>query len=442
MIASRLLGQSLMIDTACTAEFMVDSILRGKGIRVGNVKLTGSSHSIGYFSIESDAIGMNNGLILSTGEVMQIAGENNSPGTSGIALGKSGRAKFKGDKDLNRLCKGKSMDYIILEFDFVPFNNNTSFNFSFASEEYREYVGSRFNDVFGFLVSGNGLRRKNIALIPGTSKPITINNLNHRAHKEYFVNNDYFLNFGVYKSGSNKPRYTWIKYMWNKLFHPDQLKNGFFVLSAEKAKLNQEIVSNFEFDGFTKVLTATCILEPWKLYHLKIAVGDVGDAIFDSGVFLEAESFISFRDTTAANFKDYPDLSQVMNWDSIFGYKNDTLQVIDEIFEVTNINFDFNQSEIPDTSKLQLDKLSKYLNLHQNLHLTIIGYTDNKGSRNYNLKLSEKRAQTVTSYLIDKGVSSDRIIDLGNSYDNPVGDNSLEDGRALNRRVELIIVED
>lgn len=445
LYSSLLYGQTLKVDTAFTTDYLVDKILVGNGIRVGNVKITGLKHSICYFRIDTNVIGMKSGIMLSTGKVFSIPGENTSPGTSGKAWDYTKYKRYKSDKDLNRLCKGRTYDQIILEFDFVPFNNKISFNYSFASEEYPEYVGSKFNDVFAFIITGNGMKKSNLAVIPGTKDPIAINNINHKKHKDLYINNDCFFNYGVFKSTPNTPKVSIFKRIWNKLFNKKNEAKGFYVIESEKKKLDQIIVSNFEYDGFTRVLTATCILEPWKLYHLKIAIGDVGDAIFDSGVFLEESSFISIKDTTVVNFKDYPDLYNEMDWDSIFGVKKkptDTIPLIEEEFEITNINFDFDKYEIPDSSKVKLDLLAIYLNNHKNFKLSIIGFTDNKGSKKYNLQLSENRALAVMYYLTTKGVERTRLFYVGNSYDNPIADNSQEQGRALNRRVELTIVDD
>lgn len=415
LYSSLLCGQTLKVDTAYTPDYLIDKILVGKGIRVGNVKLTGLKQSICYFAMDTNVIGMKSGLMLSTGNVFDITKENISPGTSGVSWDYTKNKRYKSDKDLNKLCKGSTYDQIILEFDFVPFNNNISFNFSFASEEYTEYVGSQFNDVFAFIVTGDNIKKKNIAVIPGTNVPITINNINQKSNKELFINNDYFLNYALFKKGI-VPKVSWFKRTWNKLFNRKNEKKGYYILHAEKKKLNQTILSNFEFDGFTKVLRASCILEPWKLYHLKIAIGDVGDAIFDSGVFLEEGSFESFKDSSVLNFKDYPDLYSEMNWDSIFGIKKNNIDTIvkieqrsDEQFEITNINFDKEKYEIPDTNKSNLDLLAIYLNKHKNLKLSIIGYSDNIGSKKLNHKLSENRALAVMYYLTTKGVERTRL---------------------------------
>jgi OmpA-OmpF porin, OOP family len=75
------------------------------------------------------------------------------------------------------------------------------------------------------------------------------------------------------------------------------------------------------------------------------------------------------------------------------------------------------------------------------LVVEIGGHTDNKGSENYNLTLSGKRADAVVKYLITNGVSPSKIKGKGYGYSVPIGDNSSEEGRAQNRRIEFKIVE-
>jgi outer membrane protein OmpA-like peptidoglycan-associated protein len=215
-------------------------------------------------------------------------------------------------------------------------------------------------------------------------------------------------------------------------------------MPGEKAKLNQFLVSNFEFDGLTRVMTASCILQPWKLYHLKIAVGDVADQILDSGVLLEEGSFSSIKDTAVTGFKDYPDMYNQLNWDSIFKVKPmpvDSVPGLTQEFEITNINFEFDKFEIPGTAAIRLDSLAIYLNQHKHFTLTMKGFADNKGNREYNLALSQKRALAVAQYLILKNVEASRLTYAGHGYDNPVADNLIAEGRSLNRRVELVLID-
>jgi len=108
-------------------------------------------------------------------------------------------------------------------------------------------------------------------------------------------------------------------------------------------------------------------------------------------------------------------------------------------FEITDICFAYNSSELADSSKQQLDSLAGYLNENKFLYCSLWGYTDNTGTDRYNKKLSEERARNVLEYLVSKGVSEDRIQYQGNSFYNPKFDNSTEQGRARNRRVEITV---
>ena len=211
----------LKVDTSYTIEHLIDKVLVGKGIRVGNVKLNGHKVGLGYFQTDSAVIGMNSGILLSTGSVYDATGENNTPGQSGALFSYGTATKNKrsrrGDRDLNKICRGRTYDVNIIEFDFVPFNNNVTFNYCFASEEYKEYVGSRFNDVFAFIVEGPKLRKTNIAVLPNSKLPITINNVNHKKNKNFYINNDYFVNTGLYKNVNFKPRVSIFRKLWNEM---------------------------------------------------------------------------------------------------------------------------------------------------------------------------------------------------------------------------------
>lgn len=437
----------LKVDTAYSIEYLIDKVLVGKGIRVGNILLNGHKVGLGYFQSDSAVIGMNSGILLSTGSVFDATGENNTPGMSGALFNygtatKNKRSK-RGDRDLNKICRGRTHDVNIIEFDFVPFHNNVSFNYCFASEEYKEYVGSRFNDVFAFIVKGPGLRKTNIAVLPNTKEPITINNVNHKKNKNFFINNDYFVNVGLFKNVNYQPKVSIFRKIWIWLFkkkHNEDAK--FYTLDGEKKKLNQVLVNGFQYDGFTKVFKANFYVEPFQKYHLKIAIGDAGDAIFDSGVFLEEGSFSSLKDMSVEDFKDYKDISQTLDFDSIFGLNQPIVDtIIEEDFEITDVYFGNDQYAIPDSAKPNLDKLAIYLLDNPKLKCELWGYTDNKGSKNYNQKLSEKRAIQVMYYLISKGVSRRRMEYQGNNFSTPIADNKTLNGRARNRRVEIIIIE-
>jgi outer membrane protein OmpA-like peptidoglycan-associated protein len=86
--------------------------------------------------------------------------------------------------------------------------------------------------------------------------------------------------------------------------------------------------------------------------------------------------------------------------------------------------------------------LATVLTKYPKTTITVAGYTDNTGRPDYNVKLSERRANAVKFALTDRGVAGERISTMGFGADNPVASNAAPDGRAQNRRVELHIVPD
>ena len=172
----------LTVTSGFTAQDYVQSLV-GPGIIVSNVTMTNNSAAqIGFFDGQNSNIGFNSGVIMAAGPVTGLEGtgamqDNGQPG-NGL-----------GDPDLLTVAQSVTSnpqvgfindvnDAITLEFDFVPSSNVASFNFVFSSDEYTTYVNSQFNDVFAFFISGPGFSTpKNIAVLPGTNTPISINNV-------------------------------------------------------------------------------------------------------------------------------------------------------------------------------------------------------------------------------------------------------------------------
>lgn len=235
-------SQVLEVSTAISPEEMVE-ILIGGGLEYSNVVFTGADSSRGSFTGGPGNLGLGNGIILTSGNIQLAPGPNLLTGAGAVN-------STPGDSDLEMLSGAgyASYDACVLEFDFIPYYPFVWFQFVFASEEYTEYVGSAFNDVFGFFISGPGIEgpysrnSKNIALLPGTEIPVSINNINPDMNSQYFV-------------------------------------------------MNEE--DFIQYDGFTTVLTAESEVVPMETYHIKLAISDIGDFIFDSGVLLQASSFCS-----------------------------------------------------------------------------------------------------------------------------------------------------
>jgi outer membrane protein OmpA-like peptidoglycan-associated protein len=122
---------------------------------------------------------------------------------------------------------------------------------------------------------------------------------------------------------------------------------------------------------------------------------------------------------------------------------NDVLQTTDTprglVVNMADVLFETNKFALSQDAQLKLAKLSGIIQAHPGLNLAIEGYTDTTGTPDYNLKLSEQRADAVRDFLISQGLSADTITSKGLGQADPVADNSTAAGRKLNRRVEIIL---
>lgn len=107
---------------------------------------------------------------------------------------------------------------------------------------------------------------------------------------------------------------------------------------------------------------------------------------------------------------------------------------------LNNIQFASGSFELLPESYIELDKLLNLLSENPKLKVQIIGHTDNVGNDQDNLKLSNQRAQVVLSYLLGKQVSPERVVAKGIGAQEPIADNDSPNGRALNRRTEMLIL--
>ncbi len=105
-----------------------------------------------------------------------------------------------------------------------------------------------------------------------------------------------------------------------------------------------------------------------------------------------------------------------------------------------NVTFDTNESGIKSQFYPVLDKLAEVFNDQDQTFIEVAGHTDSTGSDSINRPLSQARASSVTSYLASKNVVSARLAEMGMGSDYPIADNDSEDGRRLNRRVEITLV--
>ena len=122
---------------------------------------------------------------------------------------------------------------------------------------------------------------------------------------------------------------------------------------------------------------------------------------------------------------------------------NDVLQTTDSprglVVNMADVLFETGKYNLSNDAQLKLAKLSGIIQAHPGLNLAIEGYTDTTGSEDFNMKLSQQRADTVRQFLISQGLSPDIITSKGLGPANPVADNSTAAGRKANRRVEIIV---
>ncbi len=111
-----------------------------------------------------------------------------------------------------------------------------------------------------------------------------------------------------------------------------------------------------------------------------------------------------------------------------------------KLFTLDNVYFDTGKATLKPASYTELDELFDYLNLKKTTVVEIAGHTDDVGTDEDNLDLSQRRAESVRNYLIKKGIDPSRIQARGYGESSPVADNSTAEGRASNRRTEVRLI--
>jgi len=290
----------------------------GQGVVIGNVKFKGYPLSTLSYTSTGNILQLQKGLILSTGNSYNVAGYNNShnqSSTFGDILSP------QTDPDLSAIVSGKLFDICSIEFDFVPMDNSIQFNYQFGSDEYPEYVDSPYNDVFAFIVS-DGNSSKNIALIPGTGVPVSINTVNFKLNQEHYIDNNLYKQVVIKRQEPLKSTYRGtlpgrvLRGIGSIFTMSGPVPGDQTVIQADPEllkTLDPNLYRNLRYDGITKKLVAQTYVTPYKKYHLKIVIADVADNIYDSGVFIEDRSLTSKKDFQQPGFVDYPDLSKVID---------------------------------------------------------------------------------------------------------------------------------
>ncbi|WP_462254733.1 OmpA family protein [Ferruginibacter sp.] len=149
---------------------------------------------------------------------------------------------------------------------------------------------------------------------------------------------------------------------------------------------------------------------------------------------------LGFKDSASYNFIEIP-TPQGNNAYYKKPFEVDLQHLPEKNFILEGCNFETNKSDLEESSYVVLDELVVYLNRKDDERVELGGYTDNVGTPEKNLKLSQDRANTVRAYLLMKGIDPTRVTAKGYGMSNPVASNKTEEGRAQNRRTEVKILE-
>ena len=249
---------SAQIDVvpAATAASLAQKLV-GQGVSIANPTLNCAGQAEGIFTATAGLPGVSGGIVLTNG---RAACSGTSYGVNGpSSLLASTDNMMPGDTALDALAGQTTYDACALEFDVIPNDDTVQFRYVFSSEEYKNAVCGSFNDAFAFFISGPGIAgADNMALVPGTTIPVTINSINDGVPGPLGnINN--CTNLGP---GSPFTMYY----------------------------IDNSVGTTLTHQGLTQVLRAYHHVQPCATYHLKLVIADAGDPLYDSGVFLEAGS--------------------------------------------------------------------------------------------------------------------------------------------------------
>lgn len=212
-----------------------------------------------------------------------------------------------------------------------------------------------------------------------------------------------------------------------------QNSNQNYVTVSGKVSCNCSKIINgyivFEEVG-TRLYVGKCRITSDGYYCIVLPSGRVYSYYIDAKDFYPVSRTIDFTNTGYYNHKDN---LTIVSYEEM---KEKQLAV-----RINNIFFDFNESSLKAESYPELDRLYNFLFDNSEIKVEISGHTDNVGTDEYNQNLSQLRANTVRNYLVNKGISSDRIIAKGYGESKPIATNDTDEGRQLNRRVEFKILK-
>ena len=243
-------AQNITVDDSYTPQQLVENVLVNSSCAtVSNYSATGDTapvgqNSYGYFNNAGGSFPFKEGVLLSTWSA------NNSKGPYVFYRGDGNDTAWPGDTDLNQAIGISSTNATVLEFDFTPLTNFLSFDYIFASNEYKDESPCKYSDGFAFLIKekGSAADYQNLAVIPETRTPVSSINIHPATNGCSAVNEKYY--------------------------------NG-----------NNIATSPINYAGQTVVMNAQTAVVAGTTYHIKLVIADDKNEYFDSAVFLKAGSF-------------------------------------------------------------------------------------------------------------------------------------------------------
>ena len=246
-------GTDFFAQSSTFTEIQLQDFLGNCGT-VSNLTFIGAPSQIGKFENGLEWAGMEKGLIIASGDVSNANGPNVGNGTGNNTGGGS-------DPDLAALSKSFILnDAAGFEFDLTASSEYFNVFLVFGSDEYDEYVGSLFNDIFAVLFKEASKNYENIANIPGTTLPISINTVNQGSPSP------------TGNLANLQPPLGSLLYSYYYYSYP--------VGSPE-----------IEYDGFTNVFSAYKAMKIGNTYHIKFVIADASDHIFDSGLLITSDFY-------------------------------------------------------------------------------------------------------------------------------------------------------
>ena len=273
-------------NTAVSSIFQTQFV--GPGITATAQTQIGAAEQFGTFTNDATGLGLSK-IPLSSGIVM-VTGQASSAATAagntsdhqifdgGVSTTVNAGHTSASDADLNALSGNAGIyDAAGFSFKFKSATDRIGFVFSFASEEYPEFVGTIYNDAFGFFIQGGTdyATKTNLAVVPGTSEGIAVNTINP----------------GV--PGSAAP--------FAPLATIDANNTGLYISNSLYSG-DHTVGPYLEYDGLTKLLTVTAHVTRDTQYTMKIAIGDAGDGSYDSAVFFKPQGFLALASATANSY--------------------------------------------------------------------------------------------------------------------------------------------